>query len=92
MVTLAVLLVRVPTEQVTAASVLATLQVNVGLPVKLLMGVKVSVDVPLAPGAIVKVLGEALRLKSGVLVLKAKTLDQAAVAMLGGGSMACTCQ
>ena len=92
MVTVAVLLVRVPTEQVTAASVLATLQVNVGLPVKLLMGVKVSVEVPLFPGATVRVLGEALSEKSAGTVVKLDTLDQAPFWPLPEAARACTSQ
>jgi hypothetical protein len=75
-VTVAVLLLlRAPTEQVTPASVLPTLQDNVTLPEKPLIGVMVSVDVALAPGFIVKVLGEALSEKSGGTVVKLETLD-----------------
>ncbi len=92
MVTVAVLLVRVPTAQVTPASVLATLQVKVGVAEKLLIGVKVSVDVPLAPGAIVKVLGVALSEKSGAPLVKLDTPDQNAFWPLPEGAKACTSQ
>jgi dUTPase len=69
-----------PTEQVTPARVAATLQVKVALFVtKLSMGVRVRVVVLVPPGAIDNELGEALRLKSGVPVLKTKAFDQAAV-------------
>ena len=82
---------RSPTVQLTPESELVQLKVT--LPGrKLSIGVKVSVDVPLAPGAMVKVLGEALRLKSGVPVLNTKTFDHAAVPPLVEGSRACTCQ
>ena len=91
-VTVAVLLLlRAPTEQVTPASVLPTLQDKVTLPEKLLTGVKVSVDVPLLPGFIVKVLGEALSEKSGTTVVKLETLDQAPYTPLEEDK-ACTCQ
>jgi hypothetical protein len=91
-VTVAVLLLlRAPTEQVTPASVLATLQDKVTLPEKLLIGVKVSVDVPLVPGFIVKVLGEALSEKSGAAVVKLETLDQVPYTPLEEHK-ACTCQ
>ena len=76
MVTVAVLLLRAPTEQATPESVLEALQVKVTLAEKLLMGVKVSVDVPLPPGAIVRVLGEALSKKSAGEVVKLDTADQ----------------
>lgn len=92
MVTVAALLVMVPTVQVTPASVLATLQEKVGMVEKLLIGVKVSVDVPLAPGLIVKVVGDALREKSGAAVVKLATLDQAAFWPLPEGAWACTSQ
>jgi hypothetical protein len=82
----------VPTVQVTPASVLATLQEKVGMVEKLLIGVKVSVDVPLAPGLIVKVVGDALREKSGAAVVKLATLDQAAFWPLPEGAWACTSQ
>jgi len=79
MVTVAVLLLSsAPTEQVTPASVLETLQEKVTLfPESPLMGVKLSVDVALLPGFIVKVVGEALSEKSPGTVVKLKTLDQA---------------
>ena len=76
MVIVAALLLYVPTEQVTPASALATLQVKVGVAEKLLMGVKVSVDDPPAPGAIVSALGEALSEKSEAPVVKLDALDQ----------------
>ena len=92
MVTAAVLLLlRAPTEQVTPASVLATLQEKVTLPEKLLIGVKVSVDVPLLPAAIVKLLGEALSEKSGTAAVKLDTLDHAPFWPLEG-ARACTSQ
>ena len=77
-VTVAVLLLlRAPTEQVTPASVLPTLQEKVTLLAERpFIGVKVIVDVPLAPGFIVKVLGEALSEKSGGTVVKLETADQ----------------
>lgn len=76
MVTVAVLLLpKALTVQVTPASVLATVQVNVGLPEKLLIGVSVSVDVPLFPGAMVRELGETPREKSAGIVVKLETLD-----------------
>ena len=91
-VTVAVLLLlKAPTEQVTPASVLPTLQDKVTLlPERLLIGVKVSVDVLLVPGFIVKVLGEALSEKSG-MVVKLKTLDQVPYTPLEEDK-ACTCQ
>ena len=77
-VTVAVLLLlRAPTEQVTPGSVLEALQEKLTLlPERLLIGVKVSVDVPLLPGFIVKLLGEALSEKSGTTLVKLETLDQ----------------
>jgi len=69
------LLLRAPTEQVTPASELDALQVKLGLPEKLLIGVKVSVDVALVPAFIVKLLGEALSEKSGTTVVKLETVD-----------------
>jgi hypothetical protein len=93
MVTVAVLLPpRVLTVQVTPANELEALQLKLTLPEKLLIGVKVSVDVPLLPGLIVKVLGEALREKSGPPPVKLDTLDQAAIWPLPGGARACTSQ
>lgn len=79
MVTVAVLLVSsAPTEQVTPASVLETLQEKVTLlPERPLIGVKVRLDVALPPAVIVKVLGETLSEKSPGMVVKLKTLDQA---------------
>jgi hypothetical protein len=88
----AVLLVRIPTEQVIPASELEAVQVKVGVAEKLLMDVKVSVDVPLAPGAIVKVLGVALSEKSGAPLLKLDTPDQNAFWPLPEGAKACTSQ
>ena len=79
MVTVAVLLLSsAPTEQVTPASVLETLQENVTLlPESPLIGVKVRLDAALPPAVIVKVLGETLSEKSPGTVVKLKTLDQA---------------
>jgi hypothetical protein len=80
----------VPTEQVTPVRV-PVLQVKVTLLVgMLLIGVKVSVDVPLAPGAIVKLVGETLSEKSGAAVVKLNTLDQSA--FWPEGARACTSQ
>ena len=78
-VTVEVLLVpSAPTEQVTPASVLETLQEKVTLlPDRPLMGVKVSADAALLPAVIVRALGEALSEKSPGTVVKLKTLDQA---------------
>ncbi len=78
-VTVAVLLVSSdPTEQVTPASVLETLQEkDTLLPERPLIGVKVSVDVALPPGGVVNVPGEALSEKSPGTVVKLKTLDHA---------------
>jgi hypothetical protein len=78
-ITVAVLLLpSVPTEQVTPASALDTLQEKATvLPKKPLIGVKVSVDVALPPGVTVKVPGETLSEKSAGTVVKLKTLDQA---------------
>lgn len=93
MVIVAVLLLeRAPTEQVTATSELAALQVKVGLPAKLLMGVKVSVDVPLVPGLIVKLAGETLSEKSPGTVAKVDTSDHAPSWPLPAGARACTSQ
>ncbi len=67
-----------PTEQVTPARVLETLQEKLTLLAERpLIGVKVSVDVALLPGFIVNVVGEALSEKSPGTVVKLKTLDQA---------------
>ena len=76
MVTVAVVLLYVPTEQVTPASALATVHVKLGVAEKLLIGVKVTVDDPPAPGTMVSELGAALSEKSGVTVVKLDTLDQ----------------
>lgn len=80
-VTVAVLLFpSVPTEQVTPASVLDAVQVKLTLLAeKLLTGVKVSVDVALAPGLTVKLLGDALNEKSAVAVEKLEIVDQDAL-------------
>lgn len=91
MVIVAALLLRIPTVQVTPASELEALQVKVGVAEKLLMGVKVSVDVPLVPGAIVNVLGEALSEKLAAPVVKLDTVDQSAFWPLTEGR-ACTSQ
>ena len=92
MVTVAVLLLRVPTEQVTPASALEALQVKVGVAEKLLIGVRVRVDVPLVPGAMVRLLGAALREKSDAAVAKLETLDHAPLWPLPDGARACTSQ
>jgi hypothetical protein len=92
-VTVAVLLLmRVPTEQVTPASALEALQVKVGVAVKLSIGFNVRVDVPLAPGAKVRLLGATLREKSGAAVAKLETLDHAPFWPLAVDARACTCQ
>ena len=92
-VTVAVLLLpSVPTVQVTPASVLDTLQVKATvLPRIPLIGVKVSVDVALLPGVIVKVLGATLSEKSAGTVVKLETLDQAPYTPLEDDN-ALTCQ
>ena len=94
MVTVAVSLLGlyVPTEHVTPASELEAIQVKVGVAEKLLIGVKVSVAVPLAPGLIVRVLGEAPSEKSEAPVVKLNTLDHAAFWPLPEGARACTSQ
>jgi hypothetical protein len=92
MVTVAVLLLRVPTAQITPASPLDTLQDGVTAAEKLLVGVKVRVDVPLVPGAIVKVLGEALSEKLATPVVKLDTPDQGVFRPLPEGARACTSQ
>lgn len=93
MVTISVslLVLYVPTEQVTPANALDGVQVKVGVAEKLLIGVKVSVDVPLVPAAIVKLAGEALSEKPGTRVVKLKTLDQFPDTPLEE-DVACTCQ
>jgi hypothetical protein len=92
-VTVAVLLLlRVPTVQVTPASELDTPQVKVGVAEKLLIGVSVSVDVPLDPGARVTLAGEALREKSAATVAKLDTLDHAPFWPLADDARACTSQ
>ena len=90
-VIVAVLLLSVPTEQVTPASELDAVHVKVGVAVKLLIGVKVSVEVPLLPGLIVKLLGEALSEKSEAAVAKLYTLDHAPF-WPPEGARACTSQ
>lgn len=74
-VIVAVLLLKVPTEHVTPARELEAVQVKVGVAVKLFIGVKVRVEVPLDPGLMVKVLGAALSEKSGTAIAKFDTLD-----------------
>jgi hypothetical protein len=93
MVTVTVLLLlRAPTEQVTPPSELEALQVKVGVAEKLLIGVRVRVDVPLVPGAMVRLLGAALREKSDATVAKLETLDHAPLWPLPDGARACTSQ
>jgi hypothetical protein len=76
MVTPRVLLpLRTPTEQVTPARELEGVHVYATNPEKLLIAVKVRVDVPLPPGAIVTMVGEALKEKSPGAVVKLNTLD-----------------
>ena len=92
-VTVAVLLLlRAPTEQVTPASELDGVQVKVTLAEKSLIGFKVSVDVWLVPGFIVKKPGEAISQKPGAPVLKLNTLDHAAFWPLPEGARAWTSQ
>ena len=93
MVTVAVslLVLYVPTEQVTPASELEAVQVKLGLLEKLLVGVKVSVDVPLLPAAIVKLLGETPSVKPGLPVVKLETFDHVPYTPLVEDK-ACTCQ
>jgi len=88
----ALLLSSAPTEQVTPASALDTLQEKATvLPRKPLIGVKVSVDVALPPGVTVKVPGETLSEKSAGTVVKLETLDQAPYTPLEDDN-ALTCQ
>ena len=90
-VTVAVLLVEsAPTEHVTPASPLEALQVKVGLPAKLLMGVRVSVDVPLEPGLIDTLLGEPASEKSAGMVAKLNTPDHGPFSPLPEDASACT--
>jgi len=90
-VTVAVLLANVPTEHVTPASELDVVHVKVGVALKLLIGVKVSVDVPFDPGLSVKLLGDALSEKSEAGVAKCATLDHAPFSP-PDGARACTSQ
>lgn len=92
MVTVAVLLLKVPTAQVTPTKVLETVQAKVGVAEKLLTGDSVSVDVPFAPGFIVRELGVALSEKSAAPVVKLDAFDQVAVWVLPEGVSACTSQ
>jgi hypothetical protein len=92
MVAVLLLVSKAPTEQVTPTSEPEALQVNVGVAEKLFRGVKLSVEVPLPPGAIVREMGETLSEKSGATVVKLETLDQAAIWPLPEGARACTCQ
>lgn len=86
------LLLRVPTEQVTPASELEGPQAKVGVAEKLLIGVSVRVDVPLAPGAMVRLAGAALSEKLDAAVAKVKTADHAPLWPLLDGARACTSQ
>jgi hypothetical protein len=82
-----------PGVHVTPASVLGTLQLRVTLcTFKPKLGVMVKVDVPLPPGAMVNVLADTPREKSGVPVLNTDANDHAALPVLEVGSRACTCQ
>ena len=90
-VIVAVLLLNVPTEHVTPASELDAEHVKVGVPLKLLIGAKVSVDMPLDPGLSVKLLGDALSEKSEAAVAKCDTFDQVPF-WPPEGARACTSQ
>jgi len=90
-VTVAALLVKVPTEQVTPARELDALQVNVGVAAKLLIGVSVRLELPLEPGLMVKLLGEALSEKSEAMVAKVEMLDHVPSSP-PDGARACTSQ
>ena len=90
-VIVAVLLLNVPTEHVTPASELDAEHVKVGVALKLLIGVKVSIDVPLDPGLSDRLLGDALSEKSAAAVAKCDTLDQAPFSP-PDGARACTSQ
>jgi hypothetical protein len=92
MVTVAVLLLRVPTEHVTPASAPEAPQAKVGVAEKLLIGVRVRVEVPLAPGAMVTLLGAALSEKLDAAVAKLETLDHAPLWPLPEPARACTAQ
>jgi hypothetical protein len=74
-VIVAVLLLNVPTEHVTPASELDAEHVKVGVALKLLIGVKVSIDVPLDPGLSDRLLGDALSEKSEAAVANCDTPD-----------------
>jgi hypothetical protein len=87
----AVLLLKVPTEHVTPARELEAMQVKSGVAVKLSIGVKVRVDVPLDPGLMVKLVGDALKEKSGAEVTKFEGLDHVPFCA-PEGARACTCQ
>ena len=76
MVTPSVLELRVPTAHVTPASELEALHEKPRTPEKLLIDVTVSVEVPLPPGAIVTLVGDALSEKSAGAVVKLNTPDQ----------------
>ncbi len=89
--TVAALLVKVPTEQVTPARELEAVQVNVGVAEKLLIGIRVRVELPLAPGLIVKLLGEALSEKSEAAVAKVEMPDHVP-SRPSEGARACTSQ
>lgn len=90
--TVLLLVLNVPSKQVTPARVLETLQEKVMLPEKLLVSVRVTVDVPLYPGFIVKLLGEALSEKLPGTVVKLNTLDHGPFWPLPEAARACTSQ
>jgi hypothetical protein len=69
-------LLNAPTLQVTPASVLAGVQENVGVPENPLRALKLTVELPLPPGAIVKLVGDALSEKSAIAAVKVEMPDQ----------------
>ena len=78
-----------PTVQVTPARVLDAVHVKLTLLVdRLLLGVRVSVDVALLPGLSVTLLGDTLREKSAGAAVKLETLDQDALRLLPDGGSA----
>jgi len=87
-----VLELRALPEQVTPASELETLHERFRVPEKLLIGVTVSVEVALPPGAIVTLLGDALSEKSPGAVVKLNTVDHVPFSPPPEGAVACTSQ
>jgi hypothetical protein len=93
MVTVAVLLLPiVPTAQVTPPRPLPAAQEYWMVPPKLFTNVKLSVEVPVPPGAIVTELGAALSEKSPGTVLKLETDDHGPFCPPPEGGSACTSQ